>query len=82
MPINQSRKYGQHGKTVSYVNVFVSPQGVVTPTSIENEHGRTYPVKVKTRHEIGDTMRYTVLVSGREINLFRELNTNRWYALC
>lgn len=64
------------------VNVFVSPEGITTPTSIVNEHGRVYPIKVKTRKRQDDyTMRYTVLVSGREMNLYNDLVTNKWYAL-
>lgn len=64
------------------VNIFVSPEGIATPISIQNEHGRTYDVKVITRRNIDAlTERYTVLIGGREVKLYHEMHSNRWYAI-
>ncbi|MEL7608123.1 MAG: hypothetical protein AAGU74_01295 [Bacillota bacterium] len=64
------------------VNIFVSPAGITTPISVQNEHGRTYDVQVITRRNVDAlTVRYTVLISGREVKLYHELHSNRWYGL-
>lgn len=64
------------------VRAYISPERVLTPIMIEDEHGQAYHVKVQRIKNLDDfTTRYTILVDGREARLFHELDSGEWYVL-
>ena len=78
---NQAIRSGLHGKGIPhYENLCISGRRYNASRG-QNEHGRIYEVKVIKQKKLNSfTVRYTVLVSGREVNLFHEIDTNRWFA--
>ncbi|MEL7610365.1 MAG: hypothetical protein AAGU74_12810 [Bacillota bacterium] len=64
------------------VRAYLSPDRVLAPIMIEDEHGQIYDVKIVRTKRLDDfTTRFTVLVGGREARIFHELDSGKWYML-